>query len=111
MNDNAIVLKKSAAAEKNSVTLEIAPQVGEQIAQQSVEQKGNTITPQLVEQIRNDIFSIGWGHHRFIIDKFKDQPQKALFFVHQTVENGWSRDMLLNFMGTDLYERDATRDR
>jgi predicted nuclease of restriction endonuclease-like (RecB) superfamily len=63
------------------------------------------ITPQLVEQIRDDLFSVPWGHHRFIIDKFKEQPEKALFFVHQTVENGWSRDMLLNFMGTDLYER------
>lgn len=74
-------------------------------APQVVEQKGDTITPQLVEQIQNDLFSVPWGHHRFIIDKYKDSPEKALFFVHQTVENGWSRDMLLNFMGTDLYER------
>ncbi len=73
--------------------LEITPQTGEQITQQ------------LVEQIRSDIFSIPWGHHVRIIDKFKEQPEKALFFVHETVENGWSRDMLLNFMGTDLYER------
>lgn len=85
--------------------LQTAPQVGEQITQQAVEQKENAITPQLVEQIQNDLFSVPWGHHRFIIDKFKEQPEKALFFVHQTVENGWSRDMLLNFMGTDLYER------
>ena len=82
-----------------------APQVGEQITQQAVEQKENAITQQLVEQIQSDIFSIPWGHHVRIIDKFKEQPEKALFFVRQTVENGWSRDMLLNFMGTDLYER------
>lgn len=75
------------------------------IAPQAVETKGNANTPQVVEQIRNDLFSIPWGHHRFIIDKFKEQPEKALFFVHQTVENGWSRNMMLNFMGTDLYER------
>jgi predicted nuclease of restriction endonuclease-like (RecB) superfamily len=81
------------------------PQPGEQIAQQAVEQKENAITPQLGEQIRNDIFSIGWGHHKVLIDKYSKQPEKALFFVHQTVENGWSRDMLLNFMGTNLYER------
>ena len=85
--------------------LQITPQVGEQITQQAVEQRENAITPQLVEQIQNDLFSVPWGHHRFIIDKFKEQSEKALFFVHQTVENGWSRDMLLNFMGTDLYER------
>ena len=85
--------------------LTIAPQPVEQFAQQHVGQKENAITPQLVEQIQNDLFSVPWGHHRFIIDKFKEQPEKALFFVHQTVENGWSRDMLLNFMGSDLYER------
>ena len=83
----------------------ITPQLGEQITQQVVGQKENTITQQLVEQIQSDIFSIPWGHHVRIIDKFKEQPEKALFFVRQTVENGWSRDMLLNFMGTDLYER------
>jgi len=85
--------------------LEITPQVGEQFTQQVVEQGENAITPQLGEQIRNDIFSIGWGHHKVLIDKYSKQPEKALFFVHQTIENGWSRDLLLNFMGTDLYER------
>lgn len=76
-----------------------------EITPQLVEQKGNAITPQLVEQIQNDLFSVPWGHHRVIIDKFKEQPEKAMFFVHQTVKNGWSRDVLLNFLGTDLYER------
>ena len=85
--------------------LAIAPQVGEQFTQQVAEQKGKIITPQLVEQIQNDLFSVPWGHHRSIIDKFKEKPEKAMFFVHQTIENGWSRDMLLNFIGTDLYER------
>ena len=85
--------------------LQITPQVEEQITQQVAEQKENAITPQLGEQIRNDIFSIGWGHHKVLIDKYSKQPEKALFFIHQTVENGWSRNMLLNFMGTDLYER------
>ena len=51
------------------------------------------------------MFSVPWGHHRYLIDKFLDSPQKALFFVRQTVENGWSRDVLLNFISTDLYER------
>ena len=91
--------------------LEITPQVEEQIqndviAQQVVEQLPNKqFTPQVVERIASDIFSIPWGHHTILIDKFKTDPQKALFFVHQTVENGWSRDTLLNFIGTDLYER------
>ena len=64
-----------------------------------------TITRQFAEQIKQDIFNVPWGHHRFIIDKCKNEPLKALFFVHQTVVNGWSRNVLLNFLGTDLYER------
>jgi predicted nuclease of restriction endonuclease-like (RecB) superfamily len=45
------------------------------------------------------------GHHRYIIDKLREHPEKALFFVRKTVENGWSRSVLLNFLDTDLYER------
>ena len=86
--------------------LSITPQLEEQFTQQVAEQfYRDAITPQLVEQIRNDLFYVPWGHHRFIIDKCKDNPQKALFYVHQTVENGWSRNMLLNFLDTNLYER------
>ena len=48
--------------------LTITPQVVEQITQKAVEQKENAITPQLVGQIQNDLFSVPWGHHRFIID-------------------------------------------
>ncbi len=78
--------------------LENTPQAGEQL-------DSKTITQQVVEQIKKDIISVPWGHHTLLIDKFKNEPQKALFFVHQTVVNGWSRDMLLNYIGTDLYER------
>lgn len=78
--------------------LENTPQVGEQL-------DSKAITPKVVEQIRNELILVPWGHHKLLIDKFKNQPQKALFFVHQTVVNGWSRDMLLNYVGTDLYER------
>ena len=76
--------------------LEIAPQLEEQNA---------IITPQLEEQFGFDIFSIPWGHHKLLIDKFLKDPQRAQFYVRQTIENGWSRSMLLNFISTDMYER------
>ena len=28
-----------------------------------------------------------------------------MFFVRKTIENGWSGNMLLNILDTDLYER------
>lgn len=77
----------------------------EEKLQQPAAKSNDTILPQLVEQIKSEIFSIPWGHHMLLIDKCKNDPQKALFFVHQTMQNGWSRNMLLNFLDTDLYER------
>lgn len=60
---------------------------------------------QVADQLQNDIFSTPWGHHMLLIDKFLTEPQKALFYVHQTVLNGWSRNILHNFIDSSLYER------
>ena len=94
---------------------QISPQVVEKSAHytersenESIEifqQVAEKFTEQVVEKIRHDLFSVPWGHHMILIDKFQNCPDKALFFVRQTVENGWSRDVLLNFISTDLYER------
>lgn len=40
-----------------------------------------------------------------MIDRCKGDSSKALFYVHKTIENNWSRAMLLNVLDTDLYER------
>ena len=53
------------------------------------------------------LFLIPWDHHRRIIDKCKGNMDKALFFVRKTWENNWGRDVLLNWLDTDLYERDG----
>ena len=53
------------------------------------------------------LFSIPWTHHQKIIDKVNGNAQKALFFVRKTIENNWGRGMLVNFLSTDLYEREG----
>lgn len=60
------------------------------------------ILPQLVAKL----YSIPWGHHRYIIDKCKNVDE-ALFFVNKVHENNWSRDVLLNFLDTNLYKREG----
>lgn len=88
------------------------------ITPQPVEQLQNDvsiITPQSVDELADnlvkilgvDIFAIPWGHYRYLIDKYKNEPHKALFFIRKTIQEGWSRDMLLNFISTDLYEREG----
>ena len=63
------------------------------------------INQQLADQLEKDIFSIPWGHHMLLIDKFLTEPQKALFYVQQVIENGWSRNVLHNYIDSSLYER------
>ena len=89
--------------------------IGQQVADQlenhstllQIEGKnsGNEIGQQLADQLERDIFATPWGHHILLIDKFLNEPQKALFYVHQTVANGWSRSVLHNFIDSSLYER------
>lgn len=60
----------------------------------------------ILPQLTTQLFSIPWGHHRYIIDKFKNVDE-ALFFVNKVYENNWSREVLLNFIDTDLYKREG----
>ena len=65
------------------------------------------VVPQAVEQLEEMLFSIPWGHHRYLMDRYSKEPAKALFYVRKTMEEGWSRDTLLNFMDNGLYEREG----
>lgn len=90
------------------ITPQVAEQIGSQIAQQPVEQlPEQKITQQGVEKIMVDITSIPWGHHRLLIDRFASDPAAALFYVRKTIENGWSRSVLLNFLDTNLHKREG----
>lgn len=64
----------------------------------------DTIWQQVVAKLGEVFFSVPWGHHLYILSQCKD-ASRAVFYLRKTVENGWSRSMLLNFLDTDLYER------
>lgn len=61
--------------------------------------------PQVVGNFEVELFSVPWGHHRLIIDRCKNDSEKAIFFVKKIIQNNWSRAVLENFLDTDLYER------
>ena len=75
-------------------------------AQQAVKDSPE-IVPQPVGQLEEMLFSIPWGHHRYLIDRYGTEPAKAFFYVKKTMQEGWSRDVLLNFMDSGLYEREG----
>ena len=60
---------------------------------------------EILPQAVGEIFSVPWGHIRTIIDKCHGSREKAEFYIRKTVENGWSRAVLLNHLDSGLYER------
>ncbi len=48
------------------------------ILPQVVEESGESNSPQLEERLYTDLFSVPWGHHRYIIDKSNTLVQYAL---------------------------------
>lgn len=52
----------------------------------------------------SSLFAIPWSHHKAILDKVDGNQQKALFFVHKSIQNQWGRAMLENMLQTDIYE-------
>ena len=97
-------LSRDLIAQNPGNFLEITQQPAEQIEGEVI------ITQQLAEQIRNLIFSVPWGHHMYLIDKCSDNPTEALFYARETVKHGWSRSILMNMYGTDLFDRQGKGD-
>ena len=65
----------------------------------------NQIRPQAGKEIPNSkVFNIPWGHIKVIITKIKN-IEIAFFYIEQTLENNWSRDILDMQIKSDLYGR------
>lgn len=84
--------------------IKIVPQLGER----RVKNRENEIAPQVEEQFRmasNRVFMIPWGHIKLLIDKCHDNLDAFHFYVNKVIENNWSRAVLLNFVDSNLFER------
>ena len=56
---------------------------------------------QIVQQV---VGQIPWGHNVRILDGVKDSTER-LWYVQQTIEQGWSRNVLVHQISTRLYQR------
>jgi predicted nuclease of restriction endonuclease-like (RecB) superfamily len=93
----------------NSIRYQLGSELGASIRYQlgndiqNADNKENIIRPQVVDELRNHlIFQIPWFHHVQIFTKCNSVIE-ALFYVQKTMENGWSRAVLMNFLKADLY--------
>lgn len=65
--------------------------------------ENNTNRYQVGNEFPQKLFLIPWGHHIQIFTKCKNVTE-ALFYINKTIENGWSRAVLLNMISGNLYQ-------
>lgn len=56
---------------------------------------------QIVQQLAGQI---PWFHNCTLLDKVKD-PQQRQWYIQQTIENGWSRNVLIHQIESNLFAR------
>ncbi len=77
------------------------------ISQQPVDQLQNTELQQIEDAKKlsqQPVDQIPWGHNIQIFTKAKS-IKEAQFYIQQTIENVWSRDVLALQLKSDLYNR------
>lgn len=68
--------------------------------------QSDVIRHQLGDELPEYFLSIPWRHQVEIFTKAKSVDE-ALFYIHKVVENGWSRNVLMNFIEAGLYKAEG----
>lgn len=63
-----------------------------------------TFYSQEFEFVPQNVAQIPWGHNRLVLSK-SETINEALFYINQTIENNWSRDILEIQLDSKLYYR------
>lgn len=57
--------------------------------------------PKIVQQL---VGQIPWGHNIALLQKL-DSLEERVWYAQKTIENGWSRAVLINWIGSGLFKR------
>lgn len=57
--------------------------------------------------LQRSVAKLPWGHNCTLLDKLKN-PVERLFYVQKAIQNGWTRDMLINQIESELYKRQGS---
>ncbi|MGJ0494649.1 PDDEXK nuclease domain-containing protein [Aliarcobacter cryaerophilus] len=57
------------------------------------------------EKLAQSVREISWGQNIIIFEKIKDDIEKE-YYINNTIENGWNRNVLMHHIKTNLFERD-----
>jgi predicted nuclease of restriction endonuclease-like (RecB) superfamily len=56
-------------------------------------------------KLAQSVREISWGQNIIIFEKIKDDIEKE-YYINNTIENGWNRNVLMHHIKTNLFERD-----
>ena len=62
------------------------------------------------EFVQQVVAQIPWGHNVVIMDKVHTQEERA-WYLKECAENGWSRNVLVHQIESNLYDRQVTADK
>ena len=87
-------------------SLDMGSQRLQQVAAETTETQPSEKVQQLAAEMEfpTAFGFVPWWHHVEIISKCKTTDE-ALFYVRETIEQGWSRSALVNCIQADLYHR------
>ncbi len=79
----------------------IVPRLGAQIESGVVHQYEAQSIPPIVNHLAGQL---PWSHIKILLDKLSNYSE-TVFYINQTIENGWSRDILALQITSHLYQR------
>lgn len=56
---------------------------------------------QILQQV---VAKLPWGHNIVLLEKVKDETER-FWYIQKTIEHGWSRNVLVHQINTNLYQR------
>jgi len=84
----------------------IRPRLGDETGKNISPQPGDDFHAVPVSGIYQLIRQLPWGHIKLLIDKVKEE-NASVYYINQTIENGWSRDILALQIKSNLYAREG----
>ena len=62
------------------------------------------------EFVQQVVAQIPWGHNTVLLDKIADFEER-IWYIEKTIENGWSRNVLIHQIESKLYQRQVLTDK
>lgn len=60
--------------------------------------------------IKGELSKVSWSHNLVLMSKIKDENER-IWYINETIKNGWARSVLINQIEYGLYDRATTEEK